>query len=84
MSTRFVKKQLSHLAAETSQLAPVQNKPSKKALKRKQKAKVKAVKAAVAADPHQVYQKNLAYFKSTKGAQQETATLMSKVRLAKQ
>lgn len=84
MSTRFVKKQLSNLAAETSQLAPVQNKPSKKALKRKQKSKAKAVKAAAASDPKQVFQKNLAYFKSTKGAQEETATLMSKVCVAKQ
>jgi hypothetical protein len=84
MSTRFVKKQLSNLAAETSQSAPVQNKPSKKALKRKQKSKAKAVKAAAASDPNQVFQKNLAYFKSTKGAQEETATLMSKVRVAKQ
>jgi hypothetical protein len=84
MSSRLVKRQLSHLASESTPQQPASLQPQSKAAKKKlRKAKAKALKARAAAaakDPKQVYQKNLHYFKSTKGPQGETAELMNKAR----
>jgi hypothetical protein len=84
MSSRLVKRQLSTLAAAPDTPQPSSLQPQTRAAKKKaRKVKAKALKARAAAaakEPHQVYQKNLAYFRSTKGPQGETAELMNKVR----